>query len=107
MRKTLRKKYFEIKETGSAEYIEDIEQGLAEEIRKEIEASNRSKEGEEEEEEERMEDDEEESGSVSTTDVEKLVKDAYAEISSNKRLKDVVDEYMTELENAGSKMGKL
>lgn len=75
---------------------------MEEEIEKELEKSSGKGENDE-----RIEEEEEESGSVSTTDVEKLAKEAYAEISSNKRLKDVVDDYMTELENVGSKMGKL
>jgi hypothetical protein len=88
-----------LSEGNIPEPIENIEEGVDAEIKKEIENKNKKEEGEEEEEEETIEED--------TIDLERLTKEDLTEMSSNnKRLKDVVDEYMTELENAESKIGE-
>ncbi|GAA5808263.1 hypothetical protein MFLAVUS_001651 [Mucor flavus] len=92
IRHVLRIKYESLLETGTAQHIEDAEEGLQEEIEN---MKNESKKNGSAEEEEEDDDDIEIIAAH-----ESAVRDAMKEIEtadSSKRLKDVVDDYMEEL----------
>ncbi|GAA5804473.1 hypothetical protein HPULCUR_009968 [Helicostylum pulchrum] len=91
IRHVLRIKYESLVETGIAQQVEDIEEGLLEEIEKVKEESKKNGSVEEEEDDDDIE---------IIAAHESAVRDAMKEIEnkdSSKRLKDVVDDYMEEL----------
>lgn len=101
IRHVLRIKYESLLETGTAQHIEDAEEGLQEEIEN---MKNESKKNGSAEEEEEDDDDIEIIAAH-----ESAVRDAMKEIEtadSSKRLKDVVDDYMEELVKEKTSAGK-
>lgn len=103
IRHVLRIKYESLLETGTAQHIEDPEEGLQEEIENMKNESKKNGSAEEEE-----EDDDDDNIEIIAAH-ESAVRDAMKEIESadsSKRLKDVVDDYMEELVKEKRNAGK-
>lgn len=105
LRKILKKKYTALQDTGVAQPIHNAEEGLAEDIAKEIATENENG-GDEEGYELDVEEDD---NSLTTADLEKAATDAFNAVNngegSNKRLQEFADEYIDQLESANKNLG--
>ncbi|CAO0790251.1 unnamed protein product [Mucor circinelloides] len=104
LRKILKKKYTALQDTGVAQPIHNAEEGLAEDIAKEIATENENG-GDEEGYELDVEEDD---NSLTTADLEKAATDAFNAVNngegSNKRLQEFADEYIDQLESANKNL---
>lgn len=102
----MKKKYEELTDTGKATPIKNIEYGLADEINKEIAAENESTL-----EEAHYEVEEEDVVGLASAGFEKAAMDAMNAMnsseSSSKRLQEVADEYIDQLESVNTTMSNM
>jgi hypothetical protein len=109
IRKSVRKKHISLVETGKADPITDIEEGLMEEVLKEKE-SKKEFEGYEGIEGEDDDDGVEDDDHASAVDAESAVREARVEMDTSdtsKPLKQVGDDYMDDLVKGKSTNGKI